>query len=52
MRALPVTEIRPVSSEFFDYHAKYTPGACREITPAEILDEVAKCVQFCKEALT
>jgi D-alanine-D-alanine ligase len=44
-RALPVTEIRPVSSEFFDYHAKYTPGACREITPAEISEEAARRVQ-------
>ncbi len=31
---LPVTEIRPVSHGFFDYHAKYTAGATEEITPA------------------
>jgi len=35
-RALPVTEIRPVKAEYFDYEAKYTPGACEEITPAPI----------------
>ncbi len=44
-RALPVTEIRPESSEFFDYHAKYTPGATREITPAEIPLEATARVQ-------
>ena len=44
-RALPVTEIRPVTSAFFDYHAKYTPGATNEITPAEIAPELAAQVQ-------
>ena len=43
--ALPVTEIRPVSSDFFDYHAKYTPGASIEITPAEISPELTRQVQ-------
>jgi D-alanine-D-alanine ligase len=43
--ALPVTEIRPIASSFFDYHAKYTPGASAEITPAEIADEVTSEVQ-------
>ena len=36
--ALPPIEIRPVTSEFFDYEAKYTPGATEEICPAP-LDE-------------
>ncbi len=36
IRALPVTEIRPKTAEYFDYEAKYTPGATEEITPAEI----------------
>jgi len=44
-RALPVTEIRPVTSEYFDYQAKYTPGATREITPAEISEEATRRVQ-------
>ncbi len=44
-RALPVTEIVPVTSEFFDYYAKYTPGACREITPARITPEETRIVQ-------
>lgn len=33
---LPVTEIAPEASGFFDFHAKYTKGACREITPARL----------------
>jgi len=43
--ALPVTEIIPVTSTFFDYEAKYTPGASREITPAELDPEVTARVQ-------
>ncbi len=43
--ALPVTEIVPVRSEFFDFDAKYTPGATREITPAPIAPESAAALQ-------
>jgi D-alanine-D-alanine ligase len=43
--ALPVTEIRPVKAKFFDYGAKYTPGATKEITPAQIDDAVRDNVQ-------
>ena len=43
--ALPVTEIRPDTSKFFDYYSKYTPGACQEITPARIGEHLAKSVQ-------
>ncbi len=46
-RALPVTEIRPVESPFFDYYAKYTPNATREITPAHIGDSLAHKIQEC-----
>ena len=35
-QALPPTEIVPVASPYFDYTAKYTPGASEEITPARI----------------
>jgi D-alanine-D-alanine ligase len=42
---LPVTEIRPESSEFFDFHAKYTASAVQEITPAEIDDALRQRVQ-------
>ncbi len=34
--ALPPTEIVPRTSSYFDYYAKYTPGATAEITPAPI----------------
>lgn len=44
-KALPVTEIRPVKASYFDYEAKYTPGACNEITPAEIPDGQADRVR-------
>jgi D-alanine-D-alanine ligase len=43
--ALPVTEIVPVTSEFFDFEAKYTPGASREITPAELDPETTERMQ-------
>ena len=33
------TQIVPVTSEFFDYEAKYTPGATEEITPPRGMDE-------------
>jgi len=34
--ALPVVEIRPRDAAFFDYTAKYTPGATDELCPAPI----------------
>ena len=43
--ALPVTEIVPKDSVFFDYRAKYTAEACSEITPARISDDLARRVQ-------
>ncbi len=44
-RPLPILEIIPVESPFFDYHAKYTPGAAREICPAPVDDSVRDRVQ-------
>ncbi len=44
-QALPLTEIRPLDGEFFDFRAKYTTDACREITPAEVDHETATRVQ-------
>lgn len=35
---LPTTEVIP-SNEFFDFEAKYTPGAAEEITPGRMSDE-------------
>ena len=44
--ALPLVEIIPGDGfEFFDYEAKYTPGASREICPAEIEAEIAARAQ-------
>ncbi|MFT5433111.1 MAG: D-alanine-D-alanine ligase [Myxococcota bacterium] len=43
--ALPIVEIRPTGSAFFDYHAKYTPGATDEICPAPISDELTRAAQ-------
>jgi D-alanine-D-alanine ligase len=49
--ALPVTLIRPVASPYFDYEAKYTPGACEEITPAPIsMDETHKVQEMAVRA--
>ncbi|MFC4210844.1 D-alanine--D-alanine ligase [Pedobacter lithocola] len=35
---LPTTEVIP-ANEFFDYEAKYTPGATQEITPGDMTEE-------------
>lgn len=45
IRPLPLTEIRPRSSSYFDYEAKYTPGASEEITPARIAPELTEKIQ-------
>ncbi len=44
-RALPVTEIVPRASAFFDYKSKYTRGEADEITPARISPEEATVIQ-------
>ena len=38
--ALAPTQIIPKMDAFFDYHAKYTPDATEEITPAQIGDRL------------
>ena len=43
--ALPPTMIVPKTSRFFDYKAKYTPGASEEITPAPISAKLTRQVQ-------
>ncbi|MEE4315020.1 MAG: D-alanine--D-alanine ligase [Desulfofustis sp.] len=44
--ALPVIEIIPGAEyEYFDYNAKYLPGASREICPAELDDELTQTAQ-------
>ena len=47
---LPV-EIRPEGKNFFDYEAKYTPGASREICPGNFFDKDKRLIeQYAKEA--
>ena len=44
--ALPLVEIIPDAKyEFFDYEAKYQPGASREICPAEVSESVREKAQ-------
>ena len=52
LQALPVIEIIPGGDyEFFDYTAKYTPGATREICPARIdADAARKAQQYAQTA--
>lgn len=38
IKVLPATEVIP-SNDFFDYEAKYTPGATEEITPGRMTEE-------------
>ena len=50
------TQIVPVTSEFFDYEAKYTPGATEEITPPrdmddELLREIQKTAVYAHKLL-
>lgn len=46
LEALPIIEIVPGEAyEFFDYEAKYTPGATREICPARISDALTQKAQ-------
>lgn len=48
LQALPLIEIIPTDGHaFFDYHAKYTPGASREICPAPIDDQETLQCQAC-----
>ena len=44
-RALPLIEIKPKISHFFDYQAKYEPGGSEEICPAQINYILTKKIQ-------
>ena len=44
-RALPPIEIRPRGHDFFNYEAKYTPGASEEICPAPLTPAETRKVQ-------
>ncbi len=43
--ALPVIEIHPVKSKFFDYMAKYSENGAKEIVPARISNTLTKKIQ-------
>jgi len=46
IQALPLVEIIPGDRyEFFDYEAKYTPGASREVCPARISESMTRRAQ-------
>jgi D-alanine-D-alanine ligase len=48
LQLLPIVEIIPESDyAFFDYEAKYTEGATREICPARIDEEFSRVAQSC-----
>jgi len=50
LERLPLVEIAPEAAyEFFDYEAKYTPGATREICPARLPEEVAETARMAAE---
>jgi len=43
--ALPIIEIKPIISEFYDYKAKYTKGGSEYIVPAKIDENLSKKIQ-------
>jgi D-alanine-D-alanine ligase len=43
--ALPIIEIKPIISEFYDYKAKYTKGGSEYIVPADIDKNLSKEIQ-------
>lgn len=50
-RALPLIEIRPVVSGWFDYEAKYKIGGAEEICPAPVDEELTlRCQQIGRQA--
>lgn len=44
-KALTPTEIIPKNSDFFDYKAKYTPGASNDITPPNMEKDIIEKIQ-------
>jgi len=46
LSALPLVEVIPDAKyEFFDYEAKYQPGATKEVCPAEVSEQVSQKAQ-------
>jgi len=51
VRALPLVELRPRGRELFDWEAKYAPGECEFVCPAEVSpEEGARVVEVAKDA--
>ena len=51
VEALPLVELRPQGRELFDWGAKYSPGECEFICPAELSpEEAARAAEVSKEA--
>ena len=40
--ALPVVEALPLGRDFYDFEARYTPGACEFRAPADLPDDIAQ----------
>lgn len=45
LTALPPTELIPRQAEFYDYDAKYVPGAAEEITPPDMPEQIIQNIQ-------
>jgi len=43
--ALPILELRPRTRRFYDYEAKYTPGATEFLLPAPLSDTLTRRIQ-------
>ncbi|MBV9278096.1 MAG: D-alanine--D-alanine ligase [Candidatus Eremiobacteraeota bacterium] len=43
--ALPLAEIIPTQDEFYNFHAKYAPGASRHVIPAPVGDDLCARLQ-------
>ncbi|HIP99183.1 TPA: D-alanine--D-alanine ligase [Candidatus Bipolaricaulota bacterium] len=51
VEALPLVELRPKRGALFDWGAKYSPGACEFICPAELpAGEAARAAEVSKQA--
>ena len=45
VRALPITEIKPIQSNFYDYDAKYAIGGSEHICPADLDSSIVSKIQ-------
>ena len=53
VEALPLVELRPRGRDLFDWEAKYSPGECEFVCPAELPEgEAARAAEVSKEAFS